>query len=215
MTHTVQERSFPFVPINEREGKPRAQGITEIRGPYYSVMGKRYLEDILETMGAFVDGLKFAGGSFALMPRVRVRELIEIAHQHDVYVSTGGWIERVLCHGPDIVIKYMEEVKNLGFDVIEISKGFISLPDDDFLRLVEKASQLGLKAKPELGIQFGAGGATAANELETEGTRDVEGLTRLAKRCLDAGARIIMIESEGITECVKKWRLDAPTQIIN
>jgi len=31
-------------------------------------MGKRYLQDILETMGAYVDSLKFTGGSFSLMP---------------------------------------------------------------------------------------------------------------------------------------------------
>ena len=211
----TDERAFSFIPINERPAKPRARGITEIRGPYYSVMGKRYLSDVLETMGRYVDGLKFAGGSFALMPRERVRELIDLAHQHGVYVSTGGWIERVLCYGPAVVVRYMEEVKNLGFDVIELSTGFISLPPDDLLRLIEKATALGLKAKPELGIQFGAGGATTASELEAEGTRDVGWLIHLARRCLDAGASILMIESEGITESVSQWRIDVATQIIN
>jgi phosphosulfolactate synthase (CoM biosynthesis protein A) len=62
-------RAFPFLPINDREGKPRKQGVTEIRGPYYTPMGKRCLEDILETMGVYIDILKFAGGSFSLMPR--------------------------------------------------------------------------------------------------------------------------------------------------
>ncbi|HLI91785.1 MAG TPA: phosphosulfolactate synthase, partial [Ktedonobacteraceae bacterium] len=64
----MSERGFSFIRFNEREGKPRTRGITEIRGPYYTPMGKRYLEDILETMSAYVDALKFAGGSFALMP---------------------------------------------------------------------------------------------------------------------------------------------------
>jgi phosphosulfolactate synthase (CoM biosynthesis protein A) len=50
------------VPVNERPAKPRARGVTEIRGPYYAVMGRRYLEDILDTMHPYVDGLKFAGG---------------------------------------------------------------------------------------------------------------------------------------------------------
>ena len=125
MINPDSERAFSFIPINERGEKPRMKGVTEIRGPYYSVMGKRYLSDILETMGKYVDGLKFAGGSFALMPRERVKELIDLAHQYDVYVSTGGWIERVLCHGTDVVIRYMEEVKNLGFDVIELSTGYL------------------------------------------------------------------------------------------
>jgi phosphosulfolactate synthase (CoM biosynthesis protein A) len=66
-------RAFSFIRTNQRPGKPRHTGITEIRGPYYTPMGKRYLEDVLETMGAYVDSLKFAGGSFTLMPRRVVR----------------------------------------------------------------------------------------------------------------------------------------------
>jgi hypothetical protein len=30
------------------------------------------------------------------MPEAAVPELVELAHQHDVYVSTGGWIEHIL-----------------------------------------------------------------------------------------------------------------------
>src|SRR5437660_741802 len=81
-------RALPFLRVNERQPKPRTRGLTEIRGPYYTPMGKRYLEDILETMGAYVDVLKFAGGSFALMPGRAVRELIDLCHAHDVLVST-------------------------------------------------------------------------------------------------------------------------------
>src|SRR5512139_4347890 len=90
------ERAFPFLRVNDRQSKPRTRGVTEIRGPYYTPMGKRYLQDILETMGVYVDTLKFAGGSFSLMPRQAVRELIDVCHQHQVTVSTGGFIEYVL-----------------------------------------------------------------------------------------------------------------------
>jgi phosphosulfolactate synthase (CoM biosynthesis protein A) len=64
-------RALSFLRL--RPGKPRTRGITEIRGPYYTVMGRRYLKDVLETMGAYVDILKFSGGSFSLMPRKVVR----------------------------------------------------------------------------------------------------------------------------------------------
>ncbi|MBI1892912.1 MAG: phosphosulfolactate synthase, partial [Candidatus Rokubacteria bacterium] len=87
------ERAFAFLRSNARPPKPRRRGVTEIRGPYYTPMGKRYLQDILETMGDYVDSLKFAGGSFSLMPRRAVAELIDLCHQHDVLVSTGGFIE--------------------------------------------------------------------------------------------------------------------------
>jgi phosphosulfolactate synthase (CoM biosynthesis protein A) len=208
------ERGFTYLRTNEREGKPRTRGITEIRGPYYTPMGKRYLEDILETMGVYVDSLKFAGGSFTLMPKQSLKEIIELAHRYNVLVSTGGFIEHVLTQGSGAVKRYIEECRDVGFDILEISSGFITIPVDDWLRLVEKVQQAGLKAKPEVGIQFGAGGATTAEELEAEGTRDVEWAIGQARRFLEAGAYMIMIESEGITENVKTWRTDAVAKII-
>src|SRR5437867_1763018 len=156
------ERAFAFLEINRREEKPRTVGLTEIRGPYYTPMGRRYLEDLLETMGAYVDSLKFAGGSFALMTRKRVRELIELADRFQVEVSTGGFIEHVLTRGASAVAKYIAECADLGFDTVEISAGFITIPTDDWLRLIKKVRSAGLKAKPEVGIRFGAGGATEA-----------------------------------------------------
>jgi len=209
------ERSFPFLRINDRDVKPRKRGLTEIRGPYYSVVGRRYLEDLLETMGSYVDSLKFAGGSFTLMPERAVREIVDLCHKRDVLVSTGGFIERVLVQGGEAVRQYIEECKKLGFDIIEISAGFISIPTDDWLRLIDLVRKSGLKAKPEVGIQFGAGGATAAAELKAEGTRDPSWAIAQAKRFLDAGAEIIMIESEGITENVDPWRTEAPARFID
>jgi phosphosulfolactate synthase (CoM biosynthesis protein A) len=211
----TEDRAFSFLRINERQTKPRHRGVTEIRGPYYTPMGKRYLEDILETMGAYVDVLKFAGGSFSLMPRTAVKELLDLCHRYNVLVSTGGFIEHVLTLGPQAVDQYIQECKQIGFDIIEISSGFISIPTDDWLRLIEKVQKTGLKAKPEVGIQFGAGGATAVAELAAEGTRDPEWAIQQARRFVDAGAYMIMIESEGITENVTAWRTDVVARIIN
>jgi len=211
----AEERTFDFLRTNPRGPKPRRVGLTEIRGPYYSVMGARYLADVLETMGPYVDSLKFAGGSFTLMPARQLTELIELCHRHEVTVSTGGFIERVLTQGADAVDRYILTCRDLGFDTIEISSGFITLPADDWLRLVERVRQAGLKAKPEVGIQFGAGGATRAETLEQEGTRDADWAIRLARRFLDAGAELIMIESEGITENVKQWRTDVAARIVD
>ncbi len=210
----MKDRPFQFLRMNDRPDKPRSQGVTEIRGPYYTPMGSSYLEDVLATMGAYVDSLKFAGGSFTLIPRTELAKIIELCHKHNVLVSTGGFIEYVLTQGKEAVKRYVEECKQLDFDIIEVSSGFITLPGDDWLRLIEQVQGAGLKAKPEVGIQFGAGGATRAEELETEGTRDPAWPIALAKRFLSAGAYMIMIESEGITENVKAWRTDVPARII-
>jgi phosphosulfolactate synthase (CoM biosynthesis protein A) len=79
--------------------KSRQSGITEIRGPYYAPVTKTYLEELLGDWGTmaqyiirashllhcisgeYVDGVKFAGGAFTLMPEERLKALIDVAHK--------------------------------------------------------------------------------------------------------------------------------------
>ncbi|KAJ5946209.1 hypothetical protein N7454_003048 [Penicillium verhagenii] len=208
-----KQNGFGFTRSNPRPSKPRSKGVTEIRGPYYSAMGKRYLADVLETMGNHVDGLKFAGGSFSLYEEKPLRELIDMAHDNGVYVSTGGWAEHLLTH-PDVNTvfdRYLKKCKDLGFDVLELSAGFLSIPGDDWLRLVDKVHSYKLKPKPELGIQFGAGGDTPGFSV---GASDPGKLVDMGHKFLDVGVERLMIESEGITENVETWRTDVVSQII-
>ncbi|KAL0478303.1 ComA [Acrasis kona] len=213
---TFKDRACSFLPLNNREQKPRSSGLTEVRGPYYSSYGKRHLEDLLETMGMYIDILKFAGGSFALMPKDVVIDLNKTAHNYNTEVSTGGFIERVLSYGPQYVDQYLTECKELGFDIVEVSSGFISLPTKDVVSLVNKVQDFDLKPKPEVGIQFGAGGGiTTSAEHESEGTKSVSQLINQGRKCLEAGAWRLMIESEGITEQVTKWRTDVIAEIVD
>src|SRR5438552_137070 len=86
-----------------------------------SSAARRQLGDLLETMGGYGDRLKYAGGSFALMPAKAVRALNELCHEHEVEVSTGGFLEYVLSQRGDAVARYLEECRGLGFDIVEIS----------------------------------------------------------------------------------------------
>lgn len=207
------DRPFPYLRTVRRPGKPRTTGVTEIRGPYYTPLGKRQLADVLETMGPSIDQLKFGGGAFAVMPKSAVVELIDLCHQHDVTVCTGGFVEYVLTQGETTVEKYLAECREMGFDTIEISSGFLTWPLDDWCRLVKKVASMGFKAKAEVGIQFGAGGASTPDALEAAGQGDPGWMIHKARKLLEAGAYQIMIESEGITEQVKSWRTDVPARI--
>jgi phosphosulfolactate synthase (CoM biosynthesis protein A) len=91
---------------------------------------------------------------------------------------------------------------------VELSRGSLSFPPNDWLRLVERVHSYGLRAKPELGIQFGADGDTEASAPEEVGTIDCSKIVDLGKQFIDAGVERMMIESEGITENVKTWRAD-------
>lgn len=211
----VNPIAFEWLRRNERQEKPRKIGLTEIRAAYYSNFGITYFRDILESMGNYVDSIKYAGGSFTLMNPKKIRKINDLAHEYGVMISTGGFMEYVLTQGKEAVRKYIHDVKEMGFDIIEISTGFISLSTDDWLRVVEDVQKAGLKAKPEIGIQFGAGGDGTVTEYQAEGTQDVDYAISQAKRFIDAGAFLIMMESEGVTENANPWRLDVPAKFIN
>lgn len=151
------------------------------------------------------------------MPYSRLKRLIDMVHSHGSYVSTGGFIERVIASsGGDtkVIGKYLEQCKAAGyvqflqpscsisdsqlslysFDVLEISSGFLSIPTDDWAELVKLTKSIGLKPKPEIGILFGAGGDTEG--LETKGTRDPRWVIERAEKFLAAGADKIMVRSK-------------------
>lgn len=127
----MTDRTFSFLKTNQRQAKPRSGGLAEIRGPYYTPMGKRYLQDVLETMSEYVDSLKFAGGSFTLMQRQALVELLNLSHQHDVLVSTGGFLEYVR-------LRLIEKVQKAGMK----AKPEVGIPNPKGL---QKASGLGAR----------------------------------------------------------------------
>ena len=65
---------------------------------------------MLEFVGQFVDGLKFTGGSESLMPKSFIKEATKLAHEHDIYVSTGDWAEYLLQKGPSSFKEYIEVI---------------------------------------------------------------------------------------------------------
>ena len=215
MNSESAQRAFAFLRLNDRPGKPRQVGLTEIRGPYYSSFGPEHLRDLLDSVGEYVDSFKFPGASMPLLPETILRKFIDICHDHNVEVSTGGLIEFVLTRGPEAVDQYFQAAKRYEFDIVEISVGMLAITLDDYLRLIERARQAGLKVKAEVGIQFGSGGTSSVEELASEGTGDPAWAVQRARRAIDAGASLIMLESEGVTEQVRNWRTDVPALFIS
>lgn len=206
-------RSLPDAVLNEREEKPRSAGITEVRGPYYTIAGPNYLEDLYNLAGEWIDWLKIPGPGIVLTPKSTLIRIAELSHENNIQLSAGGLIEALIPQGKKSIDGYFDALPDLGFDIVEISAGMISLPDTDFLRLVERAKKTGLAVKAEVGIQFGAGGTTDADVLAAEGSGSVSKAINLARRSLDAGADMIVLESEGVTESVHTWRTDVPSAL--
>ncbi|MBS0349790.1 MAG: phosphosulfolactate synthase [Proteobacteria bacterium] len=220
----MKHRSFEFVDIMNFPPKPRNTGLIEIRGPYYEAFTVQQLKDLLETWGYYIDGFKFAGGSQALLEQRTVKAFTDLAHQHQVYVNTGGFIERVMIQNPQLVDRYLNETKALGFDVVEVSSGMFAHPDDFPLHaqveIVRKLQKIGLKAKPEITIMAGVGGGVQeiGYGQKVQSVKSVERLLAEAEQFFEAGATMLMVESEGITEGIadpNQWRKDVIFTLID
>jgi phosphosulfolactate synthase (CoM biosynthesis protein A) len=210
-TDSSKKKAFDFIKIMELSPKPRKSGIIEIRGPYYTAVTPTYLDDLLEMYGDYIDGFKFAGGSQRLLSIDILKRIIDICHKHDVYVSTGGFIERVIVQASEAVDRYLEECKRLGFDMVEVSSGLAPIPLRDKVEIIRQVKKLGMKPKPEISLMVGAGAGTHIVGYETATKlRTLEDLVNEINMHLKAGAEIIMVESEGLTEDLppEEWRTD-------
>lgn len=217
MDNNQFQRSFKFVDLKELPPKPRKSGLIEIRGPYYEAFTVNQLKDLLSVWGYYIDGFKFAGGVQSLLEKRVVKQFTDIAHQHHVYVNTGGFIERIVIQDPNNVEHYLNETKELGFDVVEVSSGMFEHPDDfklkDQIEIVKKIKKIGLKPKPEITIMSGVGGGSKEFGYgeKIKSVKKLKNLIEEGERFFDAGAYMLMVESEGITEGIedpKNWRED-------
>jgi phosphosulfolactate synthase (CoM biosynthesis protein A) len=213
---SVERKTFDFIRLNELPTKPRTTGIIEFRGPYYTPVTEGYLMDLLDEWGDYVDGFKFAGGSMRLLTEQKTRKMIRICHDHNVYVSTGGFVERVIVQGPDAVDKYLEECKALEFDLVEVSSGLATIKLQDKVAIVKQVQKSGMKAKPEVSMMIGAGAGTHIVGYKSK-MRTFADVAKETQAHLDAGASILMLESEGITEDLPpaKWRKDVVKKLVD
>jgi len=146
-----------------------------------------------------------------------VVELNALCHEYDVLVSGGGSLEFVVTRGPEAVERFLGESKDLGFDIVEVSTGLIKLSTEDCIRLSKKAQQMGLKTMPE--VNLGGAGFANIEDVQSRGVQHIDPARAIdeAKRQLDAGAYMVIVESEGITENMpspKHWRTDVISRFI-
>lgn len=129
--------------------------------------------------------------------------------------DAGGFLERALPLGAHVVDECLETCRALGFDIVEVSAGFVTVPPDDLLALARRALERGFRVKPEVGVQFGAGGGSAVEQMEAEAPRAADDAIRMAERYLELGLPMVMVESEGLTESVRAPRHDLIARLVS
>jgi len=84
---------------------------------------------------------------------------------------------------------------------VEISSGFAQIPFEDKIEIIKQVQKLGMKPKPEVSMMVGAGGGTHVADYEAHmKMKPFEEFSNEVAAHMKAGANMIMIESEGLTE---------------
>jgi len=167
-------------PIPDRSvEKPRQRGWTFIidRG-----MGLNALEDMIHTVGSYVDDVKIAMGTPVLYEESLLREKVRRLRAARIEVMPGGTMTEVAIWQGKME-RYMDAVMNLGFTTIEISDGTIEMDDELRTQAIAAARERGFRVLCEVGKKF------ADIQISEEET------ARAIRRDLELGAFMVVVEA--------------------
>lgn len=144
---TAQRRpKSSFFPAEVPRGtRPRSTGVTHV----LDRLAPLHAEE-LTYLSPYIDVAKIGWGLPLLLPRAAVRDRVKAYHDASVEVSTGGTLlEYAVTH--DRVPQLMDEARELGFDIVEISSGIIELSAVQIERLAKAAEDRSLEYFIEVG----------------------------------------------------------------
>jgi phosphosulfolactate synthase len=124
-----------FLRLPERTTKPRDSGITHVLDKGYSLDQVR---DFLAVAEGYVDIVKLGWGTAVVTPRLR--EKIDLYQSHGVPVCFGGTLFEV-CLRQNKLEEYLQVVRAMGMDHIEVSDGTIPMDEDDKIALLRRLTK--------------------------------------------------------------------------
>lgn len=175
--------AFPFVPLDGRRSmtKPRQTGLTMIKDYQLSLRG---LEDLLDVSADYIDIFKFVTGTVRLFDREQVLQKTALLRRHKVRPFLGGQFQEYVLHtmGLDAFPRHLQEARELGFEIVEISDNVVSLPDGARKQLLDNIRELGMSPVGEIG-----------DKREVSSARTIVEDVKLA---LKEGSEFAMIEGQ-------------------
>ena len=125
--------------------RPRSAGLTHVLDRLVPLHSTE-----LGYIAPYIDVAKIGWGLPLLLPRATIRDRLKTYHEFSIEVSTGGTLlEYAVTH--DRVPQLMDEARELGFDIVEISSGIIELSSAQIERLAKAAEDRGLDYFIEVG----------------------------------------------------------------
>jgi phosphosulfolactate synthase len=165
-------------PSGRRSPKPRPLSCTMVMD---KGLGPRAFRDLIDLAGECIDFVKLGFGTAAITPPELLREKIELANRSGIHLYPGGtFFEIAWAQGQ--AESYLESVKQLGMNWVEISEGSLSLGASERARLIAKARDAGLFVLTEIGKKESGSTLSPAEFLESY------------QRDLDSGASYVIVE---------------------
>lgn len=180
-------------PLGERGKKPRDKGITMVidKG-----MGLGELKDLLEVAGDYIDFLKLGFGTSALYHTELLKAKVALCSRHQVRVYPGGTLlEIALLQGN--YEPFLERVRVLGMDTVEISDGTITMEAHVRQTCIKRAVQAGLTVITEVGKKNPEEGPEM-NQLFLRGQEDLAaGAWKVIMEARESGKGIGIYDKNG------------------
>jgi len=165
----------------------------------FSTGGTNYLEDLLEVNGPWIDWYKFVWSSFPLQPPSLVNRKIRLLEDNDVHSFVGGnFFEEAIASNQ--VEEFLEALQNTRCPGLEVSTTIVDIPLERKAELIEQARERGFHVHGEIGRKESE---TGSNGLS------IEDVLEDMQVCLDAGADIVVLETEEIEDI---FAADEPSQ---
>lgn len=180
-------------PSLTRKAKPRSEGLTMVLD---KGLGMSAYLDLLEMASDYIDWIKLGFGTAGLTPAPLLTRKIELARTFGVCLYPGGtffevaWIQNKW-------LDYLNTLRELGFEWVEISDGTISLTPAERSRIVRTAKAKGFQVITEVGKKK-AGSAIPADLLVETYIRDREdGASYVIVEGRESGENVGIYDSEG------------------
>jgi len=135
------------MPVRGRSSKPRTTGLTMVidKG-----LGMNQVKDLVQTSGEYIDIIKLTFGTSAFYDREFLMGKLQLLTNADIDVMPGGtFLEVALWKGA--YEKYLKRAKELGFSMIEISDGTITIDLDTRKDIIRQALDMDFKVITEVG----------------------------------------------------------------
>lgn len=131
----------------ERTTKPRRAGINMVID---KSLGARSLADLLETAGDSIDHIKLAFGTTIALSERGVRDKIQLMRSYNIDVYPGGTLlEAAVFQGA--LLEFLHRARDLGFTMIEVSDGTITMSPARRADAIHCALDLGFHVITEVG----------------------------------------------------------------